>query len=355
MTTDPKPENSADMRFGRINQVPRDEWLARAEPEDVIDPDRKIVDAHQHFWINGDHTYLLPGFMDDVQAGGHRIVSTVFVECGQMYRQSGPEAFRPVGEVEFANGIAAMSASGRFGTTKAAHGIVGKADLTLGAGIRPVLECMIDRAGDRFVGLRTQNNFHPDPVIGNTDRRVADMLYDDGFRQGLRELGKLGRAFDLWVFHPQLNDALALVKALPDVRFVLGHCGGPLGYGPYRGRHDDVFEAWRPAMQALAECPNVWVKLGGIINRLASFNFHDAEKPIHSSDLSDQWRPWITTTIDLFGADRCLFESNFPVEKFGCTYRTVWNAFKRLTADCSNEEKDKLFRRSAETVYRLPH
>lgn len=348
------PYQDIDWRFGRVEVAPREDWLRLAESEEVLEPQLPIVDAHHHLWMHDNHTYLLPEFLKDA-GSGHNVLATVFLQCDQMYRDSGPDKFRPVGEIEFVNGVAAMSASGRFGQTRVASGIVGKADLSLGEGIRPVLEEMVERAGPRFVGIRTQNNFHPDPVIGNANRRSAELLEDAGFHQGLRELAKLDRAFDVWVFHTQLADVLRLARSLPEVRFVIGHCGGPLGYGPFAARHDEVFQAWKQDMAALAKCPNVWVKLGGIINRLATFDFFNAERPASSILLAQHWERWIMTTIELFGPSRCMFESNFPVDKYGVTYSTLWNTFKRLTATMSDAEKTDLFSKTATDFYRLKY
>ncbi len=337
--------------YGRIF-APNPAWLARAAEEPVLEPALPIVDAHHHLWHRApDQRYLLPELLEDLNTG-HTIAATVFVQCHAMYRATGPEAMKPVGETEFVAGIAAMSGSGGYGATRIAAGIVGYADLTLGAGVRPVLEAHLRAAGGRFRGIRHSAAWDADPVIGN-GAPEPHLLARPDFRAGLAVLTELGLAFDLWVFHTQLAEALDLVRAFPGTTFILGHCGGPLGYGPYAGRRDEVFAQWKAGMTALAGCPNVVVKLGGMMMRLAAYDYGAREVPPTSAQLAAMWEPWIVTCIELFGAERCLFESNFPVEKMGIGYRAIWNAFKRIAAGASPDEKRALFAGTSERVYRL--
>jgi len=340
----------APTRYGRIFP-PNAEWLARAAPEPILEAALPIIDAHHHLWQRPDQRYLLDDFLADLNTG-HNITATVFLQCHAMYRASGPEAFRPVGETEFVAGIAAMSDSGGYGPTRIAAGIVGFADLTLGARAGEVLDAHIRAAGGRFRGVRHSAAWDADPIIGN-GADAPHLLTRADFRAGLAELTLRGLSFDLWCFHTQLDEALDLVRACPETSFILGHCGGPLGYGPYAGKRDEVFAAWKPRMAALAQCPNVVVKLGGMLMRLAAYDYGALQAPPSSAELAELWKPYIHTCIELFGAERCLFESNFPVEKMGIGFAAIWNAFKRLATDASAAEKQALFAGTAARVYRL--
>jgi predicted TIM-barrel fold metal-dependent hydrolase len=339
-------------QFGRIHP-PDEEWLARGTPEPVLEPDLPIIDTHHHLWDRGGHRYFLPEFLADV-ATGHRVVATVFLECHSMYRADGPAAMRPVGETEFVAGQAAMSASGLYGPTRVAAGIVGFADLTLGDRVEPVLEAHLRAGGGRFRGVRHAAAWDASDVIGNAATAEAPHLYRRGdFRAGLTVLTRLGLALDAWVFHPQLGDVVELARAFPDTTIVLGHVGGVLGYGPYAGRAPEVFAAWKPRIAELAGCPNVVVKLGGMMMRLAAYDYRTQPKPPTSAELAALWRPYLETCIERFGAVRCMFESNFPVDKMGIGWAGLWNTFKRITAGASAAEKQALFSGTARRVYRL--
>ncbi len=340
-------------RFGRITP-PDAAWLAKAPPEPVLDPDIPIVDAHHHLWERAvGQRYLLHDFLEDVYSPGHRVEQTVFLQCHAMYRATGPEEMKPVGETEFAAGIAAMSESGGYGPARVAAGIVGFADLTLGDRVEPVLEALVRAGGGRFRGVRHSAAWDADPVIGNGCPE-PHLLRREDFRAGLGVLTRMGLSFDLWCFHSQLHEAVELVRAFPETTFILGHCGGPLGYGPYAGRTQEVFAAWRPRMAELAACPNVVVKLGGMMMRLAAYDYGALAAPPGSEELARMWRPWIETCIELFGPERSLFESNFPVEKMGIGWVALWNAFKRIAAGASEAEKRALFAGTARRAYHLP-
>src|SRR3954470_12169971 len=257
MTTQPRQE----WQFGRI-YTPDQAWLAKAAPEPILDPELPIVDPHHHLWQRGDHRYLLDELLADLNTG-HNVVATVFEECRSMYRADGPPEFRPVGETEFVAGIAAMSASGNYGHTRVAAGIVGAADLTLGDRVEPVLVAQLRAGGGRFRGVRHSAGYDPDPVIGNSRPDSQPHLYArPDFRAGLARLSALGLSFDAWLYHPQLADVVDLARAFPATPIVMGHVGGFLGYGPYQGRRDEEFAAWKASMTELAQCPNVVVKLG---------------------------------------------------------------------------------------------
>jgi L-fuconolactonase len=337
-------------RFGRIHR-PDDAWLARQPPEPILDPNQPIIDTHHHLWDRPDFRYLLHDFLADTNTG-HNIVATVFLQCHTMYRAHGPEEFRPVGETEFVAGIAAMSDSGGYGKTRVAAGIVGYADLTLGDRVDAVLEAQIRAGGGRFRGVRHSGNWDADPIIGN-GAPGPDVYQRADFRSGLAQLTALGLSLDAWVFHTQLADVIDLAHAFPTTNIIMGHVGGVLGYGPYAGKRDEIFTSWKKSIAELAKCPNITMKLGGMMMRSAAFDYGAAERPISSQELATLWRPYIETCIDLFGADRCMFESNFPVEKMGIGYAALWNAFKHIASSASASEKQALFSGTARRAYRL--
>ena len=339
-------------RYGRI-RPPVDAWLAMAPAEPILEPSLPIIDTHHHLWERPDHRYLLHELLADLNTG-HNVVATVFVECHAMYRAAGPVEMRPVGETEFVAGVAAMSASGAYGSTRVAAGIVGFADLTLGDRVEPVLEAQVRAGGGRFRGVRHSAAWDASEVIGNSAVASGpNLMKRPDFRAGLRRLTTLGLSLDAWVFHPQLADAVDLARAAPDANIIVGHVGGPLGYGPYAGKRDEVFTAWKTGITALATCPNVVMKLGGMMMRLAAYDYGALPAPPSSAVLAAHWRPYIEFCIERFGASRCMFESNFPVEKMGIGYAALWNALKRIAADTSADEKKDLFSGTARRAYRL--
>ena len=333
-----------------------DDWLARTV-EPTLEPELPICDPHHHLWDfrrgGVAPRYLLDDFLEDL-ASGHNIVSTVFVECGTMFRAGGPDALRPVGETEFAAGIAAMSESGQYGPTRIAAGIVGTAWLELGDAVAEVLDRQIAAAGGRFRGIRQGAARDASPDVPNHRTEPApDMYLDARFRAGFRHLAPRGLSFEGWCYHPQIPALTDLARAFPDTTIVLDHFGGPLGVGPYAGRSDEVFDAWRRSIGALAECPNVVAKLGGIAMEVNGFGWHERDAPPSSEALMEATRRYYEHTIERFGVERCMFESNFPVEKVSCSYNVLWNSFKRLTAGWSADERALLFHDTAARVYRL--
>jgi predicted TIM-barrel fold metal-dependent hydrolase len=271
-----------------------------------------------------------------------------------MYRADGPEEMRPVGEIEFANGIAAMSASGGYGKPRVCAGIVGHADLTLGARVADVLDAMITAGGGRFRGIRFISASDPDQLQwGATAIRAQGLLLDKRVREGFAELAPRGLSFDAFMYHPQLGDLLDLARAFPQMPIVLNHVGGPIGLGRYTGKRDAVFADWSARIRELAACPNVHVKLGGLGMKMMGFDFHDGELPPSSERLAAAWRPYVETCITAFGASRAMFESNFPVDKGSYGYGVFWNACKRLAQGASASEKADLFNGTAARFYRL--
>jgi len=331
----------------------REDWLA-ARREEILDPAQLIIDPHHHLWDRPGWRYLHDEFLADLQSG-HNVKATVYVQARSMHRATGPEALKPVGETEFVTGIAAMFASGIYGDIAANAGIVGYADLTLGEAVQPVLEAHIAAAGGRFRGIRHIATWDPDPAMLNPAYTPAeDMMESSAFRAGFAALGRNGLSFDAWIYFHQIPRLASLARAFPEIPIVLDHCGGILGIGPYAGKGEEVFATWSRHMAELAQCPNVMVKLGGLGMRLPGFGLEAGAIAPSSDELAGHWRPWMERCIELFGTSRCMFESNFPVDKGGYGYAVGWNAFKRIAVGASAEEKADLFWRTAARFYRLP-
>ncbi len=328
-----------------------DAWLAR-NVEDPIDPELPICDPHHHFWDREGDRYLLDQLAQDL-GGGHNIAQTVFIECRSMYRAQGPEELRAVGETEFVQGIAAQSASGQYGPTAVAAGIVSNANLMLGDAVAPVLEAHVAASGNRFRGIRFSCAWDASPEISAGRASTAGMLSDAQFRAGFDRLQSMGLSFDALVYHTQLGELADLAGAFPDATIILNHIGRPLGIGPYAGRRDAVFADWRQGIAAVAAHENVVVKLGGFGNLISGYDWHQWDAPPSSEQLADTIAPWLTYCIEHFGPERCMFESNFPVDKASYPYTTVWNAFQRVAQDCSATEKAAMFQGTAARAYRI--
>lgn len=336
----------------------RPDWLA-ATVEEVLDPDQAIIDAHHHLFDRPGWRYLLDDLLADL-ASGHNVRATVYVQGRAMLRADGPEELKAVGETEFANGVAAMCASGGYGPALACAGIVGFADLRLGDGARPVLEAHIAAGGGqgpgegRFRGVRHIAVWDPDPAMVNPAYQpTEDMLDSTAFRAGFAQLAPLGLSYDAWLLFHQIPRLTRLARAFPETSIVVDHCGGIAGIGPYAGKRDDVFSLWSAGLKELATCSNVMVKLGGLGMGLSGFGFEQRDRAPGSHELARAWRPWMETVIEAFGPRRCMFESNFPMDKGSYSYGVGWNAMKRIAADFSAAEKDDLFWRSASRFYRL--
>jgi len=333
--------------------MPREDWLATHESEDILDPLLPIIDPHHHLWNRGGHRYLLEELLADT-GSGHNVVATVFVDCVAYYRADGPAEMKPIGETEFANGVAAMAASGAYGPTRACAAIVSHADLMRGAAAREVMEAHLQAGNGRFRGIRHAGAWDASAMIRNSHTHPpADLYALPTFREGFAQLAPLGLSFEAWQYHPQLPMVTALARAFEGTSIILNHVGGPLGAGPYAGHADDTFARWKSDMQELARSPNVSVKLGGLGMAIGMFDFHQRARPVTSLQMADALRPWIDTCIDTFGASRCMFESNFPVDKASSSYAVLWNAFKRLATGASATERTDLFSGTAQRVYRL--
>jgi L-fuconolactonase len=285
---------------------------------------------------------------------GHNVIGTVFVECGAFYKADGPVEMRVIGETEFVNGVAAMSASGIYGDMRACAGIVSRADLLLGDGVKAVLEAHIQAGGGRFRGIRNSASFEEDKeVLGPLNRVEAGLYLRDDFRAGFKHLAPLGLTFDAWLLEPQLPDVIDLARAFPDTTIILDHVGTPLGRGSFTGRLAERFPVWKASMLELAKSPNVVVKVGGLAMAFCNFPSFLAEPRAPSEQLAKEWGPYIETCIEAFGAERCMFESNFPVDMGSCDYATLWNAFKHAAKGASASEKTALFSGTATKTYRL--
>ncbi len=332
--------------------APDSKWAAKTK-EAALEPGLPIVDPHHHLWQRSGNDYLFHDLLADTQEG-HNIVATVFVDCHSMYRKDGPAELRCTGETEFANGVAAMSASGLYGNLRACAGIVSHVDLRLGAKAGPVFDAQIAAGTGRFKGIRHQTGWDADPGIRNsrTDP-TPELTRDRTWRQGFAELARRKLTFDAWLYHPQLEEIAELADAFPDTTIILNHVGGPLGYAGYASRHDEVRADWKKVMVELAKRRNIVVKVGGLGMAMGWFDFYQRPRPPGSEELAKGFKPWVETCIELFGADRCMFESNFPVDKITSGYGVLWNAFKRLAAGCSAAEKTALFSGTAARVYRL--
>ncbi|MBH68978.1 MAG: amidohydrolase [Rhodospirillaceae bacterium] len=333
------------------------EWLESLD-EDILEPELPIIDPHHHLWDKNVHQqvqprYLLDEILEDINCG-HNIVSTVFIECGAMFKQTGPEHMRPVGETEFVNGIAAMSASGLYGKTRVADAIIGTVDLRIGALAGDVLDAHISAGGGRFRGIRRAVAWDKSKEIRNhrTDPPEGLLLSDD-YRMGFAELGPRELTFEAWCYHTQIPEVTNLARSFPDTIIILDHFGGPLGVGPYEGRSNEIFRKWKADIKELTSCPNVFAKLGGINMDVNGFGWHQRSSPPTSEGLMAATRHYYEFTIEAFGPNRCMFESNFPVDKLSCSYKILWNTFKRIASGASNDEKNALFHDTAAKVYNI--
>jgi predicted TIM-barrel fold metal-dependent hydrolase len=330
---------------GRLDEA----WLAQ-QREEIIEPELPIVDPHHHLWSHAGSVYLFPELLADLSSG-HNMRATVFEECGSMYRADGPEELRSLGETEFVTGVAAMSASGGFGPARACAAMVGNVNLMLGSRVESLLEAHLAASGGRFHAIRFSTAWDADERVHKTVPHPS-MLAETRFREGFQYLARFDLAFDAWVYHPQLGEVAALAAAFLHTPIVVNHLGGPILGGPNAGRAAEVFAEWRASMTALARHDNVHVKLGALPVRRSGTERGSA--PLSSEEIAAAWRPFVEVCVEQFGARRCMFESNFPVQKRWCSYAVLWNACKRLAAGASADEKSALFSGTAARVYRLP-
>ena len=325
-----------------------------APPEEILEPDLAICDPHHHLMDFPTQQYMLPDYAADL-AEVPGVQSTVFLECSAFYSAHGPEHLRMAGETAFAAGVAAMADSGRYTSARVCAGISSRADLKQGAAVvAPLLEAHIQAGNGRFRGVRDVAAWHPSPDVRVSHTKPPPHAYENpDFRDGFAQLSKYGLSFDSWQYHHQLPELAALARAFPETPIMMDHVGGPLGIGPYAGRRDETFAEWAAGVREVASCPNVQVKLGGLGMNICGFGFHKREQLPSSQELADAWRPYLETCIEAFGVDRAMFESNFPVDGVSCSYGNLWNAFKRVAAGYTPQEKAKLFQDNAVRFYKL--
>ena len=333
------------------------DWLELTQ-EETLEPDLPICDPHHHFWdLRPERIpyqrYLLHELAADINAG-HNVRSTVFIEARAMYRAEGPEEVRSVGEVEFVQGMAAASATGLYGPGRAAASIIGHANLNLGAAVEPVLEALQAASPNRFRGIRHSVTWDPHPEIDNTAaHNMPGQLASDNYRAGARVLARMGLSLEGWLYFPQLPELADFARAVPDLTIILNHVGGLLRVGPYSGREEEVMGIWKSGIAAVAACPNVVVKLGGVGMPRTGFDWHTRARPIGSEELAEAMAPLMNYCIEQFGPSRCMFESNFPVDKVSYSHHVLFNAFKRLSSGYSSSERADMFHDTATRAYRI--
>ena len=335
--------------LGRAERMRQwEHWLGLRQ-EAALLPDMALVDAHHHLWDRGGHTYLPPQLLQDAQ--GHRVLATVYVECQSGYRDAGPEHLRWVGETEYVARL--LLQPGVKTRTDVCAGIVGRADLALGGAVDEVLDAHQHAGGARFKGVRYVTAWDADPAVHGAYTTHAGMLLEPVVQAGARRLGARGMTLDLWLYFHQMDEVAVLARACPDLTLVIDHFGGPIGAGPYAGRRDQVFQQWRRSIQALGLYENIVIKLGGMAMAVAGFGWRERAVPPSSADLAQAWQPYVDACLEAFGARRCMFESNFPVDRVGCSYTLLWNAFKKLAIPLSEPERAALCAGTAREVYRL--
>jgi predicted TIM-barrel fold metal-dependent hydrolase len=330
------------------------DWLALTQ-EPTLEPEIEICDPHHHFWDFRSaripyQRYLLHELVADFDCG-HNVRSTIFIEARAMYRPGGPVEMRPVGEVEFVQGLAAASASGLYGPCRAAAAIIGHADLKLADRVEPVLEALQVASPNRFRGIRHTVTWDPHPEVEN--RENEGVLATTEYRAGARVLARMGLSLDTGVCFPQLPELAEFARAVPDLTIILNHLGGLNRVGPYSNRDVEVLATWRSGIAAVAKCPNVNLKLGGIGMPRLGFDWHTREKPVGSEELASSMAPLMSYCIEQFGPDRCMFESNFPVDKVSFSHHILFNAFKRFSKSYSVSERVALFHDTAVRAYRI--
>lgn len=332
------------------------DWLAQVT-EEIIDPVQPIIDPHHHLWHANRWTHGAPYLLNELWAdteSGHNIRKTVFVQCSSSYRTDGPEHLKPVGETEFVAAIAEQSIQ-QNGSKAVIAGIVSHADLTLStAMLDEVLDAHEAAGCGRFRGIRHAGARHPNPAEAyGPGLNTADLFLREDFQAGVRHLGERGYTYESWHYHMQLQDFATLARSAPETTIILDHFGTPLGTHSYASQREEIFAAWQKDMTTLAQCPNVYAKLGGLAMPDNGFGWHEADRPATSDEFVAAQKRYYLHAIDAFGPERCMFESNFPVDRLSISYPVLWNALKKIVADFTPSEKDALFYGTAAKVYRV--
>jgi len=329
------------------------DWLAQVK-EEIINPELPIIDPHHHLW-NGDNQlagsfpYLIENLSEDTNSG-HNIVGTIFMECSQGYYSDGEEKYKPVGETEFV--INLIKDSEKLSKSTNIIGIIGFADLMLGHEVKDVLNTHLSKGEGLFRGIRHAAGWDKNKEIHNSHSNPIENIYHNkSFMKGAEELINLSLTFDAWHYHHQINDLSIFAKKYPELTIIHDHFGGPLGVGPYEGKKEEIFKKWKDDISLLSESKNVYAKLGGLAMPVNGWNFHKQNKPASSDQIVDMHHEYYLHTINCFGVERCMFESNFPVDRRSVSYHVIWNAFKKMVLGYSNEDKKKLFFKNAKDVY----
>jgi predicted TIM-barrel fold metal-dependent hydrolase len=332
----------------------REDWRRQAI-EEAIEPDLPIIDAHHHLWMSSPmepwEEYRADALFHDMEHGGHNVFATIYTDSHANFYTDGPEALRPVGEVEFAHEVAEQGRRRGGRAAGACAAIVSSANLLLGSAVGEVLDAQA-AASPRFRGIRYMTAIDPDlpPVFGATEFGI---MMRPAFREGFAELVRRDMTFDAWAFQSQLAEVIDLVRSFPEARIIIDHVGGPIGVGRFAGNRDAYFGQWKADMAVLAQFPNVTVKLGALnMWHTGMCPATEDAPPFTSEQTAAAQRDHVLTTIDLFGPDRCMFESNFPVDMRMISYTVAWNSFKRMTADMSATDRTALFSGTATRVYR---
>ena len=330
-------------------ELNRFSWLAQ-RVEEPVDPDRIIVDPHHHLWDNRGGTYLAPELIADT-TGSHRVEKTVFVECRSKYDRDADEALQPVGETSF---VAAEAAKAdRLGGTSIGA-IISFADMMLGDDVEAVLAAHDEAGAGLFRGIRHAVADDPSLPAGHTNP-TPGMMTTAAFHAGVATLGRMGFSYDAWMYHPQLPELTDLARAVPETAIILDHLGGPLGVGPYAADREAAMASWRRSMTEVATCENVVLKVGGIgMDGYFGLDWTTREVPPDSDTVVQAWQDRVHFCIDTFGPDRCMFESNFPVDRQSLTYPVLWNALQKMASRYSDAEQDQMFSGTATRVYLDP-
>lgn len=334
--------------------TPGPEWYAKVV-EAPLEADLPIIDAHHHVWsvapAEGFQPYGIEPLLADTTGAGHRIIATVYVDGHSGYLRTGPEALRPVGETAYADALAEEGLRRNGGACQVCAAIIPHADLQLGARVGEVLDAHRAESA-RFRGIRYMTAIDPDlpPIYG---AREAGLMTRPAFREGFAELARRGLSFDSWLFHPQLSELVDLARGFPDASIVLDHSGGPLGIRRYAHRRAEGFAEWRAGLAQAAACPNIVLKIGSLNMSYTGLDATGLPSPRGSEETARVQREHVLTAIDLFGPERCMMESNFPVDKMSISYGILWNTFKRITAGFTRDEREQMFARTAAMVYGL--
>ena len=331
--------------------VVKDEnWLSSVK-EDIVDPDRRIIDSHHHLWRTG-LVYQVDDLWRDTESG-HNIVKTVFVDCEAEYRTDGPEHLKCLGETEFVVEQARLSEAGSNGEA-VVSAIVSRANLELGDAVGEVLDQHIEIGQGLFRGIRLAAARDPNPEMLAFPAQAQEGLYGSpSFRRGMKALGDRGLTYDAWHYHHQNQDFLAMARSVPSTQIVLDHFATPLGVGAYADQREEIFEQWKKDIEEISQCDNVVAKLGGLSMPDNGFGWDKRDTAPTSDEFVAAQSRYFLHMIECFGADRCMFQSNFPVDKLSIAYPVLYNGLKKIVADFSEDEKDAMFYETAARIYRI--